>query len=198
MLGALRPLGYALLGYLGPLPSIERHGGVAAGRTQLVADTVTPMSFRRLAAVALIALATGCGSNEKPAAVPPSASSPAVVEPSPSPPPSTPAKPKAKTYASAKKLAAAIEDCAAYEEVADPIGAKSLGNCYVGEDEIVVAIYTTQDDADGSPREKAAMLEGISDTVMVVGNKWTASCDTVASCKKVEATIGGDLVVISA
>lgn len=156
------------------------------------------MSPRWLLAAAFTALLVGCGSAETPAVVQIPPPSPSATLPAATPAPSPSAKPKAAVYASAKELAAQIEGCVSYEEVEDPIGAVSLGSCYAGESQIVVAVYSSQAAADQAPREKAEIPAGVSDTTMVVGNKWTASCDTVDSCKEVTVQIGGDLVVISA
>lgn len=164
------------------------------------------MRSRAALAVLLLATLAGCGSNT-PAASSPTEQASAQTTPatttSPTPSPSPSPIPVAKDeYDGAQRLLGGLTkvgiDCINWERTPDPIGADERGSCYVGEEELVVSIYATREDAAAEPESKAVILEGVADVHMVVGGNWTLSCDTQAMCQTIEESFGGKLVVIPA
>jgi hypothetical protein len=148
------------------------------------------------AVLAAVVLLAGCGGNtDQPA----TRSTPAATTPSPSPSPTPAGKDE---YDGAQRLAGGLNEagiaCLNWERTENPIGAEERGSCYVGEEEIVASIYATAGEAAAAPEEHAALLAGISDTVMVVGGNWTLSCDSTSLCGQIEKKFGGRLVVIPA
>jgi hypothetical protein len=142
-----------------------------------------------LALLPLIALAGCSSSTESPAA---------STAPSTALPPMVPS-----AYREAREVARALHsagiECARYEEIPDPSYAQTAGSCYVaGGEEILVSTFSGQGDAVGEPRRKAALLRGVADVHMVIGLRWTASCDTESLCRSVAAATGGSLIVIPA
>lgn len=137
-------------------------------------------------------LMAACGDSNR-YAEPQTQGAPAVTTAAPKPSPSD-------EYLSAQHLVAALNTagvpCLNWEQTDNPINALDLGSCYVGEDEIVAATYNTHAEVAGEPDYKAALLEGVSDVNVVVGGKWTFSCDTTALCQQIVDKFGGELVTI--
>lgn len=154
--------------------------------------------MRSLAALAAIALLTitGCADTASPANDSPA---PAAAEPSPTQSPTPAAK---KEYDGAQRLVGGLNEagiaCLNWERTENPIGADERGSCYVGEEELVVSIYASHDEAAAHPKEKAALLAGISDVYTIVGGNWTVSCDTRDLCALIEGQFGGELMEIPA
>lgn len=148
-----------------------------------------------LAAIALLTIA-GCADTTSPAS---STAEPAAIEPSPAPSPTPVAKEK---YDGAQRLVGGLNEagiaCINWERTENPIGADERGSCYVGEEELVVSIYASHEEAVADPQQKAAVLTGISDVYAIVGGNWTVSCDTRNLCATIEGTFGGELVEIPA
>lgn len=153
------------------------------------------MTRRRAAIAALsLLLLAGCGNSNR-YTDPQTPAAPAVTTAAPKPSPSD-------EYLSAQHLVAALNTagvaCLNWQQTDKPLNALDLGSCYVGEDEVVAATYSTHEDAAGEPDYKAALLAGVSDVNVVVGGKWTFSCDTAVLCQQIAAEFGGEMVHIPA
>jgi hypothetical protein len=152
-----------------------------------------PLTLMILCLLAAVASLVSACSNSNHLSEPQTQPAPAVTAPSPKPSPSD-------EYLSAQHLVAALNTagvpCLNWEQTDNPIDALDLGSCYVGEDEIVAATYNTHEEAASEPDYKAALLEGVSDVNVVVGGKWTFSCDTTALCQQIVDKFGGELVTI--
>lgn len=151
---------------------------------------------RCLAALAVLPLLllAGCGDSNR-YTDPQTQAAPAVTTAAPKPSPSD-------EYLSAQHLVAALNTagvpCLNWQQTDNPLNALDLGSCYVGEEEVVAATYSTHEDAAGEPDYKAGLLAGVADVNIVVGGKWTFSCDTAALCQRIAAEFGGEFVTIPA
>lgn len=153
------------------------------------------MTRRRVAlAVLPLLLLAGCG-NSSHLSEPQAQPAPAVTTAAPKPSPSD-------EYLSAQHLVAALNTagvpCLNWQQTDNPLNALDLGSCYVGEEEVVAATYSSHEEAAGEPDYKAAILKGVSDVYVVVGGKWTLSCDTTALCQQIVDKFGGELVTVAA
>lgn len=88
--------------------------------------------------------------------------------------------------------------CTGYDPTDGVIGAVGRGSCYIDGEEVLVSVYATKADAEAEPQRKHALLAGVSDVVVVVGENWTASCDVVAHCERIASGVGGRLVQVPA
>ncbi|MEV6493391.1 hypothetical protein AB0M20_32940, partial [Actinoplanes sp. NPDC051633] len=88
--------------------------------------------------------------------------------------------------------------CRNWEETQGALGALERGSCFVGSKEVVVSIYDSHEEAAGEPAAHAELLAGVSDTIMVVGENWTLSCEETSICERIESDFGGELVIIPA
>lgn len=120
----------------------------------------------------------------------------------PEPAAATTKPPAPARYDTPQALIAALEQkgvqCGGYDPTEGVIGAVGRGSCYMDGQEVVVSVYATKADAEGEPQRKHELLAGVSEVTMVVGENWTASCDQVADCRRIEAATGGRLVQIPA
>jgi hypothetical protein len=100
-----------------------------------------------------------------------------------------------------QQLASAINaagvPCMNYEEIENPVAALGRGSCYVGSDQVLVSVYESRAAAAAEPQRKANLLGGMR-VIMVVGENWTAACDSVPVCQSIEGSYGGRLVVVPA
>ncbi|MEU4782714.1 hypothetical protein [Micromonospora sp. NPDC023633] len=156
------------------------------------------------AALLLVAVLAGCGSDSEPAAAPPT-SAPAATSAAPSPSPSsaspTPAAPKPPVdggkYESPLLLVEALGeggiDCTGYEAVASPTGAIARGSCYVAGEEYTIGIYKSATQARQQPNALAKLLKGVADMDLVLGRNWTVGCPDQPSCREVAAVLGGEV-----
>jgi hypothetical protein len=152
--------------------------------------------MRRLAAlIALPALAllAGCGEQSEPAGRPQPAATAST----------TSAAPKAADeYDGAQRLVGGLNEagiaCLNWERTENPIGALERGSCYIGTEEIIASIYSSDEAAADEPEQKAALLGGASDVIMVVGGNWTLSCDVRELCEQIAQKFGGTMTYLPA
>lgn len=146
-----------------------------------------------LAGLMVMLLPGGCGTEkpQRPAAV---ASQGAV--PSPEVVMATPVS-MARDYKDARDLAESIRvygtNCNGFSEEPAPLFAESQGDCWVGQDQVVIGVYKFDFDREQNIAFKVGMLAGIAEFYEVVGGNWALGCDRRQFCADLAGSLGGEL-----
>lgn len=74
--------------------------------------------------------------------------------------------------------------CGSLTPISDPSGATARASCHVGGDEVVISTYLSRADVDAQWQLQSALVAGITDMDMVLGDTWTLSCDDPAYAQK--------------
>jgi hypothetical protein len=81
-----------------------------------------------------------------------------------------------------------------YEKRQGAMFATSSGSCWMGDHELVLSVYTTQDLAEESLEMNQLFEDAGLDYGVVVGNRWTVNCGSRDECLPFQDALGGRLV----
>lgn len=90
-------------------------------------------------------------------------------------------------------LAARGHECR-YEKRQGSMFATSSGSCWIGDHELVLSVYTTQDLAEESLGMTQVLKNAGLDYGVIVGSRWTVNCGSKDECLPLQEALGGRLV----